>query len=567
MKTRKWIFLILFLFAPFIFFPNLSISEEPVLGGVRISLIQGRVLVQTGDGGERTEASVNFPVVDGDRIMTSGDGRAELHFKNGTYVRMGEGSRLEVIASNFDPGKTFVHLHHRQGKIYVNHRPPAREVSSLFVVLPFGVLSSYVPSRFRIDLTSSDVRISILEGSVEFKREGRPIPLAHGKTLIVGEEGYTEAGRLYERDEWDRWNEARDRGLIQRRYTQAYLPPELEPWGYEMEGYGRWVYVPEYQYVWVPRVAVRWVPFSNGYWIGRGVAYCWIPYEAWGWIPFHYGRWVHIHLHGWVWVPPPRHAVSWHPGAVGWHIGPNHISWVPLAPGEIDDGHGYNRPGPVNTNYQKKVFINARVKEAVVTVQRDSFLKRTPIRGTQKETPFIRTVKSPIPPAQKPPVQIVTPSPPVLSQPSKTKPETIEKAREDRRGERISAVQETVNDSKGRINSQVLNRETHEKVPSKLRKDQEKGIPAVEKKDKGRAEPLVPAQERVRGKEISNPSVQEGIAQKSSKPLPLRDEGQERKSLKEERVFSPQNSKRPVSQQSRGTGEGISMGVQGMSSH
>jgi len=165
----------------------LSISAEAELGGGRISLVQGQVLIQTKDAEEWVDASVNFPIADGDRIMTEQDGRVELQFQNGTCVRVGEESQVDIMALNFDQRKTFIHLNQSEGRIYVNHRPLTGKEPSLYIDLPFGVISSYVPSRFRVDFTSSEARISVMEGSAEFKRDGRPIPIAQGKTLIARE--------------------------------------------------------------------------------------------------------------------------------------------------------------------------------------------------------------------------------------------------------------------------------------------------------------------------------------------------------------------------------------------
>jgi hypothetical protein len=89
-----------------------SISAEPELGGGRIGLVQGQVLIQTKDAEEWVDASVNFPIADGDRIMTEQDGRVELQFQNGTCVRVGEESQVDIMALNFDQRKTFIHLNH-----------------------------------------------------------------------------------------------------------------------------------------------------------------------------------------------------------------------------------------------------------------------------------------------------------------------------------------------------------------------------------------------------------------------------------------------------------------------
>jgi hypothetical protein len=423
-----------FLLISLLFLSNLSIaSEEPDLGGGRISLIQGQVLLQTSEEKDWTEASVNFPVMGGDRILTERDGRAEIQFMNETYVRIGETSQMEIVDLYFDGGKELLRLFLEEGRIYVRSRYGSRGEESSFVIdLPYGILSISRPSRLRVDLTSSEARVSVFEGSVEFRRDGRPVSVAQGKMLILGEDRYTEVSQLYGRDEWDRWNEARDVELDQRRYAQSYLPPELEPYGYEMEGNGRWVYTPEYQYVWVPTVVVGWAPFRHGHWSWRRGVYCWVPSEPWGWIPFHYGRWIHVHLYGWVWVPPVPRVIFWHPGAVAWYMGPTTVSWVPLAPGEIY--YGYRHYGPHsavikrNVHIERNVYINAKAKDAVVTIHKDRFLKpgkREPIRVIHTENPFLGKGKVSGPPTEKP-VQIgerKVPSRPVKEDKNRTIPE------------------------------------------------------------------------------------------------------------------------------------------------
>jgi hypothetical protein len=113
-------------------------------------------------------------------------------------------------------------------KIYVRSRCRLRVRFSFMIDSLMGPFRSTAckiedrPSLLR-------ARISVFEGSVEFRRDARPISVAQGKMLILGEDRYTEVGQLYGRDEWDRWNEARDGELDRRRYAQSYLPPELEP--------------------------------------------------------------------------------------------------------------------------------------------------------------------------------------------------------------------------------------------------------------------------------------------------------------------------------------------------
>ncbi len=93
---------------------------------------------------------------------------------------------------------------------------------------------------------------------------------------------------------------------------------------------------------------------------------------------------------------------------MAWYIGPNYISWVPLAPGEIYLGHSYYGPYSVNINrtninIQRNVFINAKVKDAVVTIPKDSFFKKQPVtKVILKENPFLNPGNISAPPVERP---------------------------------------------------------------------------------------------------------------------------------------------------------------------
>ena len=107
-------------------------------------------------------------------------------------------------------------------------------------------------------------------------------------------------------------------------------------------------------------------------------------------------------------VPPVPRVIFWHPGAVAWHIGPNYVSWVPLAPGEIYYGYRYYGPYSVNLNrpnlsIPRNIFVNAKVKDAVVTLPKDSFFKKHPVAKIEiKENPFLNPGKISGPPVEKP---------------------------------------------------------------------------------------------------------------------------------------------------------------------
>jgi hypothetical protein len=170
-------------------------------------------------------------------------------------------------------------------------------------------------------------------------------------------------------DEWDRWNEARDRDLA-RNDSYRYVSRDI--YGAEDLGrYGRWVYDSPYGWVWAPAVQAGWAPYRVGRWSWVDYyGWTWISADPWAWAPYHYGRWYHAAQHGWVWYPGGRRERHyWRPALVaffGWNsgrisvgvsVGFGNLGWVPLAPREIYRPW-YGRSGPRNVTVNNVVVVN-----------------------------------------------------------------------------------------------------------------------------------------------------------------------------------------------------------------
>ncbi|HUL22523.1 MAG TPA: hypothetical protein VLZ10_13790 [Thermodesulfobacteriota bacterium] len=63
--------------ASMLLYPS-AYSSASTLGSLRLSLIAGDVQVRTEDTGEWVPASINMPLMDGDRIWVPDGGRTEL---------------------------------------------------------------------------------------------------------------------------------------------------------------------------------------------------------------------------------------------------------------------------------------------------------------------------------------------------------------------------------------------------------------------------------------------------------------------------------------------------------
>ncbi len=388
MKICKLIFITLILSL----LPAYAYSSAP--GLLRISLVQGDVQVKTEDTSEWVPAAINMPLRDGDRLWVPESGRTELQLRDGTYMRLDENSSFEILTL----GKDSFQFYLTTGHAYVNFR--GLRDSVLQIDTPVSSIRAYCRSKFRIDLSRDGYTdISVLKGTVYAESRSGRTRVSAGNTLSVGEDFFADLSPLGPSDEWERWNGERDRKLDEGRYSNRYLPDELDAYSYDFDTNGRWIYTTDYGYAWTPTVIVPagWAPYRAGRWVWIGGDYVWVSYEPWGWVPYHYGRWAHIASIGWVWVPPVRGAVYWGPGYVGWLYTPTFVAWVPLAPGELYYGYGYYGPGSVNIFHIdihktviKNVYKNAFINNAATIIHPDTFIKGKHVDVRIKENPFLR---------------------------------------------------------------------------------------------------------------------------------------------------------------------------------
>jgi len=364
------------------------------LGDVRLSLIEGDVQIQTEDTQEWVPASINMPLMGGDRIWVPDGSRAELHMSDGTYVRLNERTSLGILTVERESFQFYLNA----GQLYVNFREFRDGLVQIDT--PVSTVRVFDRSRFRVDvLDEGSTEVSVFQGSVDAEhRSGRTV-VREGQTLSITGYSFSDLRPLGPQDGWERWNRDRDRRVAARGTSYRYLPDELSPYSYDFDTYGKWVQVRDYGYCWTPTVAltVGWSPYRHGRWVWVRGDYVWVSYDSWGWVPHHYGRWVHLPARGWCWVPPVRGAVYWGPGYVGWVSTPTYVSWVPLAPGEIYYGHGYYGPHSVNiTNVNvnnivvRNVYRNVSVTNAVTVVHRDTFLTGRQVDLRVRENPFLR---------------------------------------------------------------------------------------------------------------------------------------------------------------------------------
>lgn len=313
-------------------------------GVARISLIHGDVSTQRGDSGDWSAATLNQPVMTGDKVSTSDGGRTELQLDFANTLRLGPNSTANVA-----------NLTHKNIQIQLSQGIANYTVSKDSEAEPeidtpnVSVHPSHHDGVFRVEVRpDGDTIIIVRKGEAQIATpQGSTEVRAGDMATIRGDvnEAQYKITSAPDRDDWDEWNNDRDH-LIQNanswRHTNRYYTGTQD-----LDAYGRWEKVADYGDVWVPNEPDGWVPYRDGNWVWQPYyGWTWVGYEPWGWAPYHYGRWMPYGA-SWAWWPGPVWAgynPFWAPayvsffgwgGGFGFSVGFGGwggFGWLPLGP-------------------------------------------------------------------------------------------------------------------------------------------------------------------------------------------------------------------------------------------
>jgi len=284
-----------------------------------ISFVENGAMVLRQDG-ERDQAGVNLPLAPGDTVITSGGGRCELQFDNGTVIRLDKGSRLRlatVLAPSLTSNWKITTLELERGQLYALPQTYGLELFQVVTPLAAVNLKSRVRATIRLDdgggvsFFSDGGRFELLYGadSRSLKRaavrSGMPVAVSAGHALSAK----VEPRGL----EFTAWNEFVDRHFQELHRGISKVPPKLKfgnpaltYWAEKWSSlYGEWIYDELFGYVWRPadeRFAHSARPFFHAGFTRVGGQLFLVPQQPWGWVPAHMGTWVWM-KRGWTWVP------------------------------------------------------------------------------------------------------------------------------------------------------------------------------------------------------------------------------------------------------------------------
>ena len=388
----------------------------------RISVLRGNVSLVHGDSGESVEATVNTPVVPGDKVTTADKARAELQLDAANVMRLEE--HTEARVADLEANKLDVQLASGLVDFTVfNGTQADAEVDT-----PNMGVHPLSPGIYRIQVTSpSETILIVRKGEAEVLTNQGSTKVEAGQIIQIHGTDNPEykIDAAPKGDEFDKWCSDRDHQM-QSVQAQQHTGPEVTGSG-DLDYYGQWQEVPDYGWCWTPQVDAGWVPYSAGRWAWEPYwGWTWVSYEPWGWAPYHYGRWF---MYGgrWAWWPARGyygpHPV-WAPAYVsffgfggggfgfGVGFGFGSIGWLALGPRDIchpwwGGGHSYNVVNINNLNFHgphfttpggrpygsnlEQAMTDARMRNAIMHVSAQDFASGRMTRSTPVSESMLRS--------------------------------------------------------------------------------------------------------------------------------------------------------------------------------
>ena len=326
--------------------PSGEAPAETDQGVARVSLMHGDVSTQRGDSGDWSAATLNQPVMTGDKVSTGDNARTELQLDFANILRLGPNSKANI--ANLTKKDIQIQLSQGIANFTVSKDSEAEpEIDTPNV----SVHPAHHDGVFRIEVRpDGDTIVIVRQGEAQIATPQGSTELRAGDMATVrgnADSAQYKISSAPDRDAWDQWNSDRDhmiRNASSWHHTNHYYTGSQD-----LDANGRWQNVPDYGDVWVPNEPEGWAPYRNGNWTYEpSYGWTWVGSEPWGWAPYHYGRWF-PYGGAWAWWPGPIYGGGfyrpfWSPAYVsffGWgggfgfgfgYGGWGGFGWLPIGP-------------------------------------------------------------------------------------------------------------------------------------------------------------------------------------------------------------------------------------------
>ena len=288
-------------------------SAESKARIVRLSNVEGTVQMNRGNGFEK--AFLNLPIVEGSKIKTGTDGRAEVEFEDGTILHLVTNTEMAFPRLSLgDDGQKLSTVELKDGRLYVNARP--KKGDQLTVNFARESVTLADAAHLRIDLEDAEATVAVMQGDVTVTGPSGKVELAKKRSAtfdLANNDSY-EIAKNYEDEASDQWDKQQTE--YHDRYASNKTYDASSPYSYgtsDLNYYGSYSNIPGYGWGWQPFfMGAGWSPYQDGAWAWYpGFGYMWVSAYPWGWMPYYYGSWQFAPGYGWFWSP--GYWNTWYP--------------------------------------------------------------------------------------------------------------------------------------------------------------------------------------------------------------------------------------------------------------
>jgi Family of unknown function (DUF6600)/FecR protein len=275
---------------------------------VRLSFIDGQVQMAHADQG-LDRAILNTPIVEGTRIVTKGDGLAEVEFEDQSALRLAENSEVKFRRlSMTDTGAKVDEIEVLRGVVFFDVR--AKSEDAYHAIAGGTTFLVRRNTLARISAAPDQLQIAVLRGDVQLENQPQLLSVKKNETLTLDPNQPSDYKVTHGTEPLpvDAWNKEREAYTDAYARGQSFGGPRTGYGVQDLNYYGDYFNAPGYGYVWQPygfaNSMIGWSPYTNGAWaFVPGFGYSWASAYPWGWLPYHYGSWLFLGGIGWAWQP------------------------------------------------------------------------------------------------------------------------------------------------------------------------------------------------------------------------------------------------------------------------
>ncbi len=180
-----------------------SASAESKARIVRLSEVQGSVQMDRGTGDGFDKTFLNMPVVEGSRLKTGDDGRAEVEFEDGTALRVVPNSEVAFTRLALgDDGQKLSAMQLAVGTAYINYR--GKRIDEFTVNFGSESITLTEQSHFRVGLGNDQATLAVFKGSVNVSGQSGSFEVdqKHSATLDINSDHY-DVAKGFEQNPYD----------------------------------------------------------------------------------------------------------------------------------------------------------------------------------------------------------------------------------------------------------------------------------------------------------------------------------------------------------------------------